>query len=49
MDKQEEQEQECNDDTKGTLLQEHNIIIENNYTSDDVPFDLPFDDILPFP
>jgi hypothetical protein len=36
-------------DTAGKVLEEHNIIIENNYTSDDVPFDLPFDNIMPFP
>jgi hypothetical protein len=47
--KQQEEEQESNDDTAGILLEEHNIIIENNYTSYDVPFDLPFDNIIPFP
>jgi hypothetical protein len=46
---EEEEEQESNDDTAGTLLEEHNIIIENNYTSYDSPFDLPFDNMVPFP
>ncbi len=46
----EEEEQESNDDTSGTGLEEDNITINDNYSSnDDVPFDLPFDNIIPFP
>jgi hypothetical protein len=41
--------QQSNDDTALTVLEEHNIIIENNYTSDVVPFDLTFDNMIPFP
>ena len=48
-DKQEE-EQESNDDTAGTGLEEENIMIDGNYSfDDDVPFDLPIDNIIPFP
>ena len=46
----EEEEQESNDDTVGAGLEEDNITIDGNYSSDDdVPFELPFDDIVPFP
>jgi Tfp pilus assembly protein PilN len=45
-----EEEQQSNDDTTGTGLEEDNITIGDNYSSnDDVPFDLPFDNIIPFP
>ncbi len=50
--KQEEEEiQESNDDTAGTGLEEDSIMIDGNYSSDDddVPFDLPFDNMIPFP
>jgi hypothetical protein len=49
--KQEEEEiQESNDDTAGIGVEEDNIITDGNYSSDnDVPFDLPFDNMIPFP
>lgn len=48
IEKQEEEE-ENNGDTAGTLLEE-DIMIDDNYSSDDdVPFELPFDNIVPFP
>ena len=50
--KQEEEEiQESNDDTAGIGLEEESITIDGNYSSDDddVPFDLPFDNMIPFP
>jgi hypothetical protein len=44
-----EQEQESNDDTAGTGLEE-DIMIDDNYSyDDDVPLELPFDDPMPFP
>jgi hypothetical protein len=47
----EDEEQESNDDTAGRRLEEDdNIMIDNNYSSyDDVPFDLPLDNPMPFP
>jgi hypothetical protein len=46
-------QQESNGDTAGTELEEDdddNIMTDDNYLSDDdVPFELPFDDIVPFP
>jgi hypothetical protein len=35
----------------GGLENDNNIMIDDNYSSDndDVPFKLPFDDIVPFP
>jgi hypothetical protein len=50
--KQEEEEiQESNDDTAGTGLEGDTITRDGNYSSDDddVPFDLPFDNMIPFP
>ena len=48
IEKQEEEE-ENNGDTAGTLLEE-DIMIDDNYSSDDdVPFELHFDNIVPFP
>jgi hypothetical protein len=49
--KQEEEEiQESNDYTAGTGLEGDNILGDGNYSSDgDVPFDLPFDNMIPFP
>lgn len=48
IEKQEEEE-ENNGDTAGTLLEE-DIMIDDNYSSDDdVPFELHFDNIIPFP
>ena len=45
----EDEEQESNDDTAGTGLEE-DIMIDDNYSSDDdVPLELPFDDPMPFP
>jgi hypothetical protein len=46
----EDEEQESNDDTTGTGLEE-DIMIDDNYASDDddVPLELPFDDPMPFP
>jgi hypothetical protein len=49
IEKQEEEEEENNGDTAGTLLEE-DIMIDDNYSSDDnVPFELHFDNIVPFP
>ena len=49
IEKQEEEEEENNGDNAGTLLEE-DIMIDDNYSSDDdVPFELPFDNIVPFP
>ena len=49
--KEEEQESKNDDDTAGTGLEEDNIMIDNNYSSyvDDVPLELPFDNLMPFP
>ena len=51
--KQEEEEiQESNEYTAGTGLEGDNILGDGNYSSDDdddVPFDLPFDNMIPFP
>ena len=50
--KQEEEEiQESNDDTAGTGSEGDTIMRDGNYSSDDddVPFDLPFDNMIPFP
>jgi hypothetical protein len=47
---EDEDQQESNGDTAGTELEDDNIMIDDdNYLSDKVPFDLPFDDIVPFP
>jgi hypothetical protein len=49
IEKQEEEEEENNGDNAGTLLEE-DIMIDDNYSSDDdVPFELHFDNIVPFP
>ena len=50
IEKQEEEEEENNGDIAGTLLEE-DIMIDDNYSSDDddVPFELHFDNIVPFP
>ena len=49
IEKQEEEEEENNRDTAGTLLEE-DIMIDDNYSSNDnVPFELHFDNIVPFP
>ena len=46
---EEEGEQENNGDTKRRGLEE-DIMIDDNYSSnDDVPFELHFDNIVPFP
>jgi hypothetical protein len=45
----EDEEQQSNDDTTGTGLEE-DIMIDDNYSSDDdVPIELPFDNPMPFP
>ena len=44
----EDEEQESNDDTARTGLEE-DIMLDGNYSSDDVPLELPFDDPMPFP
>jgi predicted nucleic acid-binding protein len=47
--REEEEEQQSIDDTAGTGLEE-DIMIDDNYSyDDDVPFDLPFDNIILFP
>jgi hypothetical protein len=43
-----EEEQESNGDTRERGV-EQNITIDDIHSSDDIPFVLPFDDILPFP
>jgi hypothetical protein len=49
-EEEKEEEQESNDDIAGRELEEDNITIDGNYSSDDdVPFDLPFDNMIPFP
>ena len=53
-EEEKEEEQESNDDdTAGTGLEEDSITIDGNNSSDDddddVPFDLPFDNMIPFP
>ena len=50
-DEMEVEEQQSNDDTAGTGLEEDNITIDYDiYRSDNnVPFELPFDNTLPFP
>jgi hypothetical protein len=47
----EEEEQESDDDIAGTGLEEEDIMIDDNYSSDDddVPLELPFDNPMPFP
>jgi hypothetical protein len=46
----EDEEQQSNDDTAGTELEE-DIMIDDNYSSDDddIPLELPFDNPMPFP
>ncbi len=46
--KQAEEEQESNGDTRERGI-EQNITIDDIHSSDDIPFELPFDNILPFP
>ncbi len=48
-EEEEEEEQQSNNDTAGTGLEEDIMIDENYSYDDDVPFDLPFDNIVPFP
>jgi hypothetical protein len=43
-----EEEQESNGDIRERGV-EQNITIDDIHSSDDIPFVLPFDDILPFP
>ena len=43
-----EEEKESNGDTRERGVQQ-NITIDDIHSSDDIPFVLPFDDILPFP
>ena len=43
-----EEEQESNGDIRERGV-EQNITIDDVHSSDDIPFVLPFDDILPFP
>ncbi|MDQ3868892.1 MAG: hypothetical protein M3250_04955 [Thermoproteota archaeon] len=43
-----EEEQESNGDTRERGV-EQNITVDDVHSSDDIPFVLPFDDILPFP
>jgi hypothetical protein len=45
---QAEENQESNGDTRGRVI-EQNITINDIYPSDDVPFELPFDNTIPFP
>ena len=45
----EDEEQQTNDDTARTGLEE-DIMIDDNYSyDDDVPIELPFDNSMPFP
>jgi hypothetical protein len=45
----EEEEEESDDDIAGTELEE-DVMIDDNYSSDDdVPLELPFDTPMPFP
>ena len=46
--KQAEENEQSNGDTRGRVI-EQNITINDIYPSDDIPFDLPFDNIIPFP
>ena len=46
---EDDEDQQSNDDTAGTGLEE-DIMIDDNYSSDDdVPLELPFDNPMPFP
>jgi hypothetical protein len=48
-EEEKEEEQDSNDDIAGTELEE-DIMIDDNYPSDDdVPLELPFDTPMPFP
>jgi hypothetical protein len=47
-EKQEEVVQESNGDARERGL-EQNITIDDIHSSDDIPFELPFDNIIPFP
>ena len=46
--KQPEEKQESNGDTLGATI-EQNMTIDDIHASDDIPFELPFDNIIPFP
>jgi hypothetical protein len=46
--KQAEENREINEDTSGRGI-EQNITIDDIYSSNDIPFELPFDNIIPFP
>jgi hypothetical protein len=46
--KQPEENQESNGDTRGAAI-EQNMTIDDIDASDDIPFELPFDNIIPFP
>jgi sortase (surface protein transpeptidase) len=46
--KQPEEKQESNGDTRGAAI-EQNMTIDDIHASDDIPFELPFDNIIPFP
>jgi hypothetical protein len=48
IEKQEEEVQESNGDTRERGL-EQNIMINEIHSSDDIPFEIPFDNIIPFP
>jgi hypothetical protein len=44
-EEEEKEKQESNGDTRARGLEEHNITIDD----DDIPFELPFANSLPFP
>jgi hypothetical protein len=46
--KQAEENREITEDTSGRGI-EQNITIDDIYSSNDIPFELPFDNIIPFP
>ena len=46
--KQPEEKQESNGDTQGAAI-EQNMTVDDIHASDDIPFELPFDNIIPFP
>jgi hypothetical protein len=46
--KQPEEKQESNGDTRGAAI-EQNMTVDDIHASDDIPFELPFDNIIPFP
>jgi hypothetical protein len=46
--KQPEEKHESNGDIPGAAV-EQNMTIDDIHASDDIPFELPFDNIIPFP